>query len=76
MKEQYIYVENGKISCSVCGDSEILDGDDGFTRFKTHAIHDKNIAKPSASNLDYKLWAECPTCKRQTGLHFSPYLYY
>ena len=76
MKKPHIYSEDGKITCSLCGDSEILVGDDGFKQFKVHAIHNKNIVSPSTSNPDLEFWAECPTCKRQTGIHLGPYLYY
>lgn len=74
--EKYIYFNDGKLACSVCGDFETIHGDDGFKRFKLHPIFNKNIVNPSSVNSDLLFWTECPTCRKSTAQHVGPYLYY
>lgn len=76
MRKAHVYFADGKVVCSICSDSESVDGDNGFKRFKIHAIHNKNIVSPSTSNPDLVFWAECPTCRKSTGSYIGPYLYY
>lgn len=76
MKNPHIFFSDRKLTCSQCGESEMLDENNNLKKFKLNHLFDKNIVRPTCSNPDIKHWAECLTCKRQTGLYPSPYLYY
>jgi hypothetical protein len=75
--EDHIYFEDSKLTCSICNNSEVHNGD-GFNNFKIHPIRNKSIANPSDTNSDMEYWAECLKCRKSTNpiKAKTPYLYY
>ncbi len=75
MKEPHIYFKDQTIKCSICGNSEKLDGE-VLQHFKTKPFPDKNIVNPTIKNFHPDWNATCLKCNKQTQVCQPPYLYY
>ena len=75
MKDPHIYLGEDSIKCSICGNSETLNGEK-LKHFKLKVFSDINIVNSTKDNFHPDYCITCFQCDKQTKVCAPPYLYY